>query len=195
MLVHGTWARRKKWWRPNGELHNYLSVEEALFPHLYSGREPFEWSGYFSFRAWTPVRKDWDRQQAADSLAWWTHRKPVELPDIIGHSYGGSLALLAAQAEKDLRGVILLSPALHQTCLPNPRYYEQILHVTTRLDLVLLADLSDARLLRSCPRVTERAVRRKGLHGHGLSHDPSVWAQSGLTDEVRDKWLPALTPR
>lgn len=64
-----------------------------------------------------------------------------------------------------------------------------------RADLILLADLSNVPILRSHPRVTERAINRTGLHGHASTHDPMLWAQSGLTDEVRDKWLPALTAR
>jgi hypothetical protein len=194
-MVHGTWARWGQWWQPQGDLHEYLCVEEGLFPHLYRGRQPFEWSGYFSFRAWMPVKKDWHRQQAADSLAWWTHRKLVASPDLIGHSYGGSLALLATQAEKELRGLVLLSPALHRSCLPEPENYERILHVTVKLDLVLLADLSNPGLLRSFRDVTEWRMKRKGLLGHSATHDPHSWAASGLTDHVRDKWLPSLTAR
>ena len=58
-LLHGTWARRGRWWRPGGDLHQYLSVEAGLFPELYSGGTPFEWSGYFSFRAWKGAKEDW----------------------------------------------------------------------------------------------------------------------------------------
>jgi hypothetical protein len=41
-LLHGTWARRGRWWRPTGDLHDYLCVQEAVFPHLYRGPRPFE---------------------------------------------------------------------------------------------------------------------------------------------------------
>lgn len=194
-LVHGTWGRRGRWWRPDGELFRYLQEEENLFPHLYRGPDPFKWSGYFSFRVSPKAEQDWNRQQAADSLAWWAHRKLCADPDLIGHSYGGSLAMMATQSEKRVRGLLLLSPAIHRTCLPDPANYEQILHVTTKLDLVLLADLSAPRLLRSLPNVTERRVKRKGLTGHSATHDPRVWSDSGLTDYVRDAWLPSLTPR
>jgi hypothetical protein len=91
--------------------------------------------------------------------------------------------------------MVLLSPAVHRGCLPDPSYYEQILHVTTKLDLVLLADLSRPRLLRSLPNVVDRRVKRKGLVGHVATHDPRVWRESGLTDYVRDEWLPLLSPR
>ena len=194
-LVHGTWARGGKWWRPDGSLFQYLQEEVGLFPHLYRGQDPFKWSGYFSFRLWAKETHDWNRQQAADSLAWWAHRRLKPEPDLIGHSYGGSLLMMATQAEKRVRGLVLLSPAVHRRCLPNPAYYERILAVWTKLDLVLLADLATLSLLRSLPNAMERRVRRRGLTGHSATHDPAVWRQSGLTDYLRDDWLPSLGPR
>jgi pimeloyl-ACP methyl ester carboxylesterase len=193
-LIHGTWARRGRWWRPDGALARYL-IGEGLFPHLYRGRDPFRWSGYFSFRAWAKPKMDWHRRQAGDSLAWWAHRRLETNPDLIGHSYGGSLAMLATQAEKQVRGMVLLSPAVHRTCLPDPAHYEQIVHVTTKLDLVLLADLSTPQLLRSLPNVTQWPVKRRGLTGHAGTHDPAAWDESGLAAHLHDVWLPSLSPR
>ena len=135
------------------------------------------------------------RQQAAESLAWWAHRKLAAPPDLIGHSYGGSLSMMTTQSEKVVRGLVLLSPAVHRTCLPDPANYEQILHVTTRLDLVLLADLSTPSFARALPRVTERRIKRRGLTGHSTTHDPRAWRESGLTDFIRNDWLPTLSPR
>jgi hypothetical protein len=195
VLVHGTWARGGRWWRPDGSLFQYLQEEAGLFPHLYRGPDPFKWSGYFSFRTWAKETHDWNRQQAADSLAWWAHRRLKPDPDLIGHSYGGSLLMMATQAEKRVRGLVLLSPAVHRRCLPDPAYYGRILWVWTKLDLVLLADLATLSLLRSLPNSTERRVRRRGLTGHSATHDPAVWRQSGLTDYLRDDWLPSLGPR
>ena len=194
-LVHGTWARSGRWWQPTGDLYSYLRDEARLFPHLYRGTDPFKWSGYFAFRAWKEPKVDWNRRQAADSLAWWAHRRLTPEPDLIGHSYGGSLSMMATAEEKRVRGLILLSPAVHHTCLPDPANYEQILHVRMKLDLVLLADLSAPWLLRPLPRVTERVVKRRGLIGHSTTHDPRVWRESGLADHVRDAWLPSLGSR
>jgi len=194
-LIHGTWARGGRWWRPDGALFQYLQEEAGLFPHLYRGPDPFKWSGYFSFRVLPRSEKDWNQQQAADSLAWWAHRRLRPDPDLIGHSYGGSLSMMATQSEKRVRGMVLLSPAVHRTCLPDPANYERILHVRMKLDLVLLADESKPALLRSLPNVTERRLPRRGLTGHSTTHDPQVWRQSGLSDYVRDQWLPLLGPR
>jgi pimeloyl-ACP methyl ester carboxylesterase len=162
---------------------------------LYRGPDPFKWSGYFSFRVWAKPSQDWNRQQAADSLAWWAHRRLAPERDLIGHSYGGSLTMMATRSEKRVRGMVLLSPAVHRTCLPDPANYEQLLHVWTKLDLVLLADVSKPSLLRSLPNVTQRRVGRRGLTGHSATHDPVVWRRSGLADYVKDEWLPSLTRR
>ena len=195
VLIHGTWARRGDWWRPNGQLHQYLRNDPGLFPNLHGGAKAFEWSGYFSFRAWRSAKKDWSRTQAGGHLAWWAEKELVAPPDMIGHSYGASISLLATQLEKRVRGLVLLSPAVHHTCLPNSAYYDGIVSVVSRLDLVLLADGADPGLLRGLPNVTERRVRRKGITGHAHTHDPEVWEQSGLTAYVRDDWLPSLGPR
>ena len=194
-LIHGTWARRGRWWRPDGALYRHLRDEEDVFPHLYKGPDPFKWSGYFNFRLWADPKTDWERQQAADSLAWWAQRRLSPHPDLIGHSYGGSLSMMTTQAEKSVRGMVLLSPAVHRTCLPDPAYYERILHVRMKLDLVLLADFSRPGLLRSLPNVVDRRLRRRGLVGHAATHDPRVWRETGLTDYVRDEWLPSLSSR
>ena len=103
--------------------------------------------------------------------------------------------MLATQSEKEMRGMVLLSPAVHRTCLPDPSNYEHLLHVTMRLDLVLLADLSTPRLLSSLANVTEYRVKRTGLTGHSGTHDPKVWTASGLTDHLTNVWLPSLGPR
>ena len=75
--------------------------------------------------------------------------------------------------------MVLLSPAVHRTCLPDERNYEQILHVTMKLDLLLLADLSRIRLLeQACKNVTRRPIKRKGLTGHGGTHYRRVSGRS-----------------
>jgi pimeloyl-ACP methyl ester carboxylesterase len=194
VLVHGTWARRGHWWRPSGDLHAFLR-DENVFPHLYARGDSFNWSGYFSFRTWAGVRKDWQRTQAGSHLAWWAERRLAPPPDVIGHSYGGSIAMLATVVEKAMRGLVLLSPAVHRNCLPNPNFYEQILVARMPLDLVLLVDRSKPQLLRDMPRVIERKVPRHGRSGHFGTHDPAVWRANRLEEYVRDEWLKTLSDR
>jgi pimeloyl-ACP methyl ester carboxylesterase len=176
-------------------LHQYLQ-EEAIFPGIYTGPRPFEWSGYFSFRNWLGGGSvDWNRTQAGSHLAWWAERSLSGAPDLIGHSYGGSISMLATSVEKECRGLLLLSPAVHETCLPDDRFYERILTIRMRFDLVLLADRSRPDLLARKPRVEERIVPRDGWLGHAATHDPDVWRANGLGEYIRDEWLPSLSPR
>jgi Alpha/beta hydrolase family len=191
-IVHGTWAREGDWWRPNGEFHHFLR-HEGIFPALYGGGDPFEWSGFFSYRMHFlggPV--DWDRLQAGGYLAWWAERELTRPPHLIGHSYGGSLAMCATRVKKEVRGLILLSPAIHETCLPDPNYYGRALLATTRFDLVLVSDRSHYRLLSGMPRVDLRRIRRTGLTGHPTTHSPRAWRRNKLDQYVRDDWLPRL---
>jgi pimeloyl-ACP methyl ester carboxylesterase len=128
-------------------------------------------------------------------LAWWAERELLRPPDFIGHSYGGSISMLATRVQKECRGLVLLSPAVHETCLPDPDYYSQILFVRMRIDLVLLLDRSMPHLLLNLPRVTERVLPRHGLTGHAATHDPDVWRENSLDLYVRDEWLPLLPAR
>jgi pimeloyl-ACP methyl ester carboxylesterase len=132
-----------------------------VFPRLYSGGRPFAWSGYFSIRNWVGAGADWNRTQAGSHLAWWAQRELVDPPDLIGHSYGGSISMLATRVEKQCRGLLLLSPAVHETCLPDAVYYDQILVVRMRFDLVLLLDRSSPQLLAGLPRTSERVLPRR----------------------------------
>jgi hypothetical protein len=192
-LIHGTWARRKGWWRPDGAFHRFLRSEARVFPGLYSGEEAWRWSGYYSFRSRIPfTSEDWSRQQAGGWLAWWTHENLSSPPDLIGHSCGASVAMLATRVRRHVKALVLLSPSVHKACTPDPSYYRGALVVYSHTDLALRADGSRLGLLRRLPRVEFRKVRRKGLAGHVASRDPTRWHEAGLDTYVRDTWLPRL---
>ena len=57
----------------------------------------------------------------------------------------------------------------------------------TKLDLVLLGDVSTPSLLRPLRDVTQRRVGRMGLTGHSGTHDPGVWRRSGLADYLDEE--------
>jgi hypothetical protein len=198
-LVHGTWARKEHWWqrsehwwRPSGDFHDFLRAEQ-IFPQLYSGEEPYEWSGYYSMRTRLPrQRVDWSRMTAGGDLAWWSHENLALPPHLIGHSCGASVAMLATRKKHMVRALVLLSPSVHQSCLPDPDYYRRGLVVRAKHDLVLAADASNYGLLDHLPRLDVRYVRRKGLTGHQATHDRDCWLMSGLDAYVRDEWLPTV---
>lgn len=191
-LVHGTWARRGRWWLPDGDFHMFLR-DQGIFPHLYSGPDPFRWSGFYSIRARILGGLiDWDRLQAGSHLAWWAQRRLSSPPDIVGHSYGASISMCATRVEKEVRGLLLLSPAVHNSCVPDPAYFRGALVVRMKHDLVLLADRSNIGPLLRLTNVDERVLPRRSLLGHAGTHDPRVWTESGLDAFVRDQWLPSL---
>jgi len=105
-LVHGTWARRARWTRPDSRLCRAL--REGL-PHLLFER--FIWSGSNSITS---------RESAARGLAEHLRRLVSRFPTanhyVIAHSHGGNIAMYALR-EDDLRdrvGVVCLStPFLH----------------------------------------------------------------------------------
>src|SRR5688572_1167715 len=105
-LVHGTWARRARWTRPDSRLCRALS--EGLPYVLF---ERFSWSGSNSITS---------RELAACALAEHLRRLVSRFPTanhyVIAHSHGGNIAMYALR-EDDLRariGVVCLStPFLH----------------------------------------------------------------------------------
>jgi hypothetical protein len=193
VVVHGTWARRRgSWWRPDGIFNRFLR-KERVFPKLYCGVDPFEWSGYYHWRTRIPGTSiDWNRDQAAGSLAWWTHRELSEPPDVIGHSYGASISMRMTGLKKRVRGLVLLSPAVHETCLPDSTNYKGALVVRMKHDLVLLADRSRLELLFDLPNVEMKVLDGGGWLRHSRTHDPRAWRGNKLDLYVRDEWLPKL---
>jgi hypothetical protein len=93
---------------------------------------------------------------------------------------------------KKVRAVVLLSPAVHETCLPTPANYSGALLVRMKHDLVLLADRSRPELLLGLQGVKERVLERDGWLGHAGTHQPRTWRKNGLDAYVRDEWLPTL---
>jgi pimeloyl-ACP methyl ester carboxylesterase len=193
VLVHGTWSRRRgKWWTPDGAFNDFLR-SKRIFPRLYCGDEPFQWSGYYSWRMRMPRMKvDWNRDQASGSLAWWTHCELSDPPNLIGHSYGASICMRMTNLKKRAHALVLLSPAVHESCLPAESNYAGALVVRMEHDLVLLADGSRPELLWRLPRVKEWIVPGSHFTRHGATHEASTWQSNGLDTYVRDRWLPSL---
>jgi pimeloyl-ACP methyl ester carboxylesterase len=102
VIVHGTFAAGEKWWRdpagisgkynPNENLWNYLQAQGVSDLAGY-GRE-FAWSGGHT------TSDRWDG--ARDFLRWWfTHGTPRL--DVVAHSHGGNVVMLAQMLEPKLK--------------------------------------------------------------------------------------------
>lgn len=174
LLVHGTFARQQVWWQPGGDFHAYLTT---LLPSLtrtpswsapYAAADRFEWTGGYSDAA---------RSDAAQQLAMWVAEHQAEELDIIAHSYGGEVAMLATTLGLNMGELILLScPAIPGKYFPDfTRVRGPIVSFRVRLDLILLADsyISGADPQFKDPRIQEHILPL--WFDHGATHDPRVW--------------------
>ena len=165
-LVHGTWARGASWWQPTGAFHQYLLA--AVRPDLYSAPDLFSWSGGYSDAA---------RATGAIDLLGWVAGHNLNGLDVITHSHGGSVAMLATHGGLDVGELVLLSCPVHV-----PKYLPQFARVGTvvsirvRLDLVILADRGGQRF--NHPQIAEHVLPI--WFSHSATHDPAVWQKHNV---------------
>jgi hypothetical protein len=161
LLVHGTWARLQSWWQPGGDYHSF--VRQHVRAGLYSDPDRFEWSGQYSVP---------ERDRAANELAAWVASRSLSGLDVIGHSHGANVAMLATMRGLEAGTLVLLSCPVHETkYLPDFRRVRRVVSLHVRLDLVILLDGAG------------QAFRTKGIEEHKLpvwfqhsaTHDPAVW--------------------
>ena len=168
LLVHGTFARTNAWWQPpNGDFWSYYHAQ--VDPNLYGAQDRFEWSGGYSDAA---------RLLAGNDLNTWVQGHTLNGLDVITHSHGGSVAMLASHAGTSIGKLILLSCPVHW-----PKYTPDFTRITTRvisirvhLDLVILADGGGQRF----PDNRIREIVLPIWFNHSATHDPAVWQQQNL---------------
>jgi hypothetical protein len=86
IIVHGSFAQGKPWWRPGGEFFDEIALQAAQLGHE---TVPFGWSG-------NPSEKD--ITLAGELLAWLILSYPVnEHIILVGHSHGGNVVTHATQ--------------------------------------------------------------------------------------------------
>jgi len=163
MLVHGTWARGNSWWQSGGDFHTYILNE--VRPDLYSETDRYEWSGGWSDEA---------RSIAAPELEGWVTAHGLSGLDLICHSHGGSVAMLASHDSLQISKLVLLSCPVHtEKYLPNFIQVNDVVSVRVKFDLVILADGGGQRF-------REDEIRENRLpiwFNHSATHDPDVWRE------------------
>ena len=160
LLVHGTFARNFPWWQPGGGFHTYLS---GVLGDLYGASDRFEWSGGYS---------DERRALGAQDLGVWVDAHNVQGLDLLAHSHGGSVAMLASQFGLELGKLVLLScPAHPQKYMPDFGHVGKVVSVRVHLDLVILADGGGQRFRH--PDIRENVLPI--WFDHSATHDPDVW--------------------
>jgi hypothetical protein len=163
LLVHGTWARTQPWWQPpNG---NFWSYYHTLDPTLYGAADRFEWSGGYSDAA---------RALAGNDLHAWVQQHSLDGLDVLAHSHGGSVAMLASHAGTSIARLILLSCPVHwPKYTPDFTRVGRVISIRVHLDLVILADGGGQRFHDN--RIEEHALPI--WFNHSASHDPATWQQ------------------
>ena len=167
LLVHGTWARTAAWWQPpNGDFWQYIHTD--VDPNLYGAQDRFDWSGGYSVAA---------RALGATRLTTWVQQHNLSGLDLIAHSHGGSVSMLASQAGTQVGRMILLSCPVHwPQYVPAFNRVNRVISIRVHLDLVILADGGGQRFYDS--RIEEHVLPR--WFEHSLSRDPATWQQHNV---------------
>ncbi|MBI3669659.1 MAG: hypothetical protein HY237_07770 [Acidobacteria bacterium] len=161
LLVHGTWARNNSWWQPGGDFHTY--VLQNVRSDLYSQQDRFEWSGGYSDDA---------RALAAHDLWAWVDDRSEQGLDLITHSHGGSVAMLANKNGLNIRELVLLSCPVHMPQYqPDFTKVRKVLSIRVHFDLVILADRGGQRFRH--PQIQENVLPI--WFDHTATHNPDVW--------------------
>ena len=165
-IVHGTWAANGRWWRPGGDFHSAVLERR---PDTYNGREPFRWTGSYTRKA---------RMAGAKGLARWVEAEELREIDLITHSHGGTVAMIANQAGLQLGRLVLLSCPVHARYMPNfSRITDKpVVSIRVHMDLVILADRGGQRFRD--PQIQE--VLLPYWFNHFIPHDPQVWNEQKL---------------
>jgi|GEM_PF-1300790 len=163
LLIHGTWASSEKWWQPGGDFHNYY--KNTCDHYLYSGNDRFEWSGSYSDRA---------RWLGAFDLVNWIRQKGLTNLNLIGHSHGANITMLASQGHgMRMNTLVLLSCPVHwDEYWPDFTHVNKVVSIRVKLDLVILADRGGQRF-PSNSNIVENVL--PVWFNHSLTHDPEIW--------------------
>jgi len=166
LIVHGTFAKREEWWQPNGKFHTYIRKNVRL--NLYSKPDRFSWSGGYSVAA---------RALAAEELVQWVDSRDGDNIDILAHSHGGNVAMLATHLGLSIGTLILLSVPVHwRRYSPRAGRVGRCVSIRVHCDLVILADRGRQRF--HDPRIREYVLPI--WFKHGATHDPAAWRHERL---------------
>ncbi|MES2841232.1 MAG: hypothetical protein V4794_13225 [Pseudomonadota bacterium] len=171
VLVHGTVFDRHgkpqdEWWRPpSGDLHQYLKA--GVRPNLYCGPDHYRWSGGWS---------DYAREEAAEKLVEWLSHRGLFLPDVIAHSHGCNVAMLASQITP-FNQLVLLSCPVHWSAY-HPGRVNKTISIRIKWDLVIMADGGAQRFPQSSG--IQEEILPFWFTAHDTSRRSSTWSARSL---------------
>lgn len=170
-MIHGTWAWKGDWWRPQGDFHQY--VHNELRSNLYSRGARYSWSGAY---------RDKHRQVAAcDFHDWASDVSPDGIHTLFAHSYGAEIGARAINAGTRVAELVMLSaPVTPHVCtaLQNPDL--RIIDIRIPFDPVLAIARVPQRVPQGVSPPNLVPITTRWRLNHGATHDPRVWT----TEEI-----------
>jgi len=177
IIIHGTWAATSEWWQKGGNFWEYVN---GITGDVYAGDTPFSWSG---------ANKHEDRVKGAHELMEWVSKNPTAELDIITHSHGGNVSLLASQLGLKINKLILLGTPIRLEYLPNLNNVKVLHNIFSTGDSVqtpagtLPNRRAEGRTLGDTLRVLNYRAADNGQGknpGHSQLHEPDTWQASDL---------------
>jgi hypothetical protein len=123
IIVHGTWAATQTWWRQGS--NNFWDFVNGRVRNLYGGPGCFRWSGNNSHAA---------RVSAAKALLRWTQQQSYNNLDVVAHSHGGNVCLLATRAGLKINRLFLLGTPIRTEYLPDLRNVREVHNIFSTHD-------------------------------------------------------------
>jgi|GEM_PF-4014196 len=170
-MVHGTRAWMGEWWEPEGDFHEYISLNYRS--NLYKKGAPFSWDGRLS---------ESHRVRAGIRLMKWASSEASNgMETVFGHSYGGEVLARSVLDGANVSEMVLLSAPITESIRAA------IPHISTVIDIRLTFDpiLALARGKQHVP--DEFNVTRIFLSGwrlnHGATHDKNLWINERIADQ------------
>lgn len=155
------------WWRPGGDLHDYL--RDGSRPDIYSRPDFYEWEGGYSLFA---------HEVAAKNLVCWQAAHPSLVLDVVTHSHGGNMAMLATWFGLRVDRLVLLSCPVHWAFRqPCPANVGTVQSVRVKFDLVIIADRGGQRF--PAGTISEH-VLPFWFVSHSTTHKSATWRSQGL---------------
>jgi hypothetical protein len=139
-IVHGTLFSSvghpiDEWWAPvSGEFHDY--IKNGSRPNVYSGEDYFYWSGGWSDHA---------REDAAKKFVCWAKRHNASDFDVLAHSHGCNVTMLASNNLRLGKLVLMSCPVHWGTYQPDFNNVSKVILIRIKWDFVIMADRGGQR--------------------------------------------------
>lgn len=192
VIVHGTFAAAQTWWRDPTGIHGTFDPTENLWmfldangvSDLVTHGQEFAWSGGHS------SADRWDG--AKDFINWW-HTLGCPVLDVIAHSHGGNVVMLAMMMEPQIqvRSLVLLGTPACYEYVPRLSQTTRLHNVYSKHDTVqtlgawITTKRGEGRTQSDSTSSTNWHLpllkpTGGGHVGHGELHHPDFWKAQDL---------------